>query len=500
MTQEEITQTNCIICGDCRDHLPRIPDGSVDLIYLDPPFFSGKDYEIIWDDGSEIRSFTDTEFYTLICECGDIFPDDNKFCAKCGAPKDKATEHKSKDIQAYLQWIRPRLEQCKRVLNDTGSIYCHLDGHAVHYVKVIMDEIFNRNNFRNEIVWHYTKMNATTTNWIQNHDTILFYSKTNKWVFNIQYLNEESALKQRLIKIIDNDNKIRWKRAKTIKQQLLDSYIKSAKKRLGRELEDNDIIIDFKDKGKKKMDNVWYVPFLKGNAKEKLGYPTQKPEALLEHIIKASSNPGDVILDPFCGCGTAVVTAEKLGRKWIGIDVSPTSCNVMVDRLKKPYKDKQNNKKPGVKISEADIIDLPRTIEELRVIEPREFQVWVVKQLDGKLNPRWVDGGIDGWTYKTDNYGIRYKQVGLDACIQVKRSENIGFPEIQQFMGAMDTNNSLNQDNKTDGKHGIFVAFSFVKNAKSKLLKQKGHTGKTIELITVEELLSKHRIIQGTIT
>lgn len=475
MTQEEITQTNCIICGDCKNQLARIPDDSVDLIYLDPPFFSGKNYEIIWKDGSEIRSFTDTEFYTLICKCGKVFPENHKFCAHCGTGIDKAVERRSNDIQAYLQWLRPRLERCRDVLKDTGSIYVHLDRSAMHYVKVIMDEIFQRDNFRNEIVWHYTKMNATTTNWIQNHDIILFYSKGNNWTFNIQYLNEESALKQRLIKLIDNDNKIRWKRAKTIKQQLLNSYIKSAKNRLGRELEDDDIIIDFKDKGKKKMDNVWYVPFLKGNSKEKLGYPTQKPEALLEHIIKASSNPGDTILDPFCGCGTAVAVAHKLDRKWIGIDVSPTACNLMVDRLQKI----------NARILESDIIDLPRTLEELRMMEPFEFQNWVIKQLDGKQNPKKVgDKGIDGWTYKTDDFGMRHKQMGLDAAVQVKRSDDIGTPDIDKFVGAMagDTDN-------TDGKTGIFVAFSFSPTTKKQVKNLKTKAGISVKLVTVEELL-----------
>ena len=152
MTQEQITDTNVIVCGDCRDQLTRIPDESVDLIYLDPPFFSGKNYEIIWKDGAEIRSFTDTEFYTFKCICGELFPDKDKFCAFCGAPRDKAIAHKSKDIQAYLQWLRPKLELCRDALKETGSIYVHLDWHAVHYVKQMMDEIFGMKNLVNEII------------------------------------------------------------------------------------------------------------------------------------------------------------------------------------------------------------------------------------------------------------------------------------------------------------------------------------------------------------
>jgi DNA modification methylase len=146
--------TSSIICGDCKDKMRQyIPAESVDLIYLDPPFFSGKNYEIIWKDGAERRSFEDTKFYTLECKCGKVFPENHLFCPFCGSGKDKATERRSNDIEAYLQWLRPKLEECYRVLKSTGSIYVHLDWHAVHYVKVMMDEIFGAKNFRNDIVW-----------------------------------------------------------------------------------------------------------------------------------------------------------------------------------------------------------------------------------------------------------------------------------------------------------------------------------------------------------
>ena len=441
MTTEPITTTNTIICGDCRDQLARIPDETVDLIYLDPPFFSGRDYEIIWKDGSEIRSFTDTEFYTLVCECGEIFPDKNKFCASCGASRDKATERKSKDIEAYLQWIRPRLEQCKRVLSDTGSIYCHLDYHAVHYVKQMMDEIFGMKNFRNEIIWHYTGGGRAKKYFSRKHDSILVYSKSNDNIFNI------------------DDIRVPYKETSGYAKGGITS--KAGKKYMPN------------PKGTP-IDDVWDIPIINPMSKERLSYPTQKPETLLERIIKASSNPGDTVLDPFCGCGTAVAVAQKLGRKWIGIDVSPTSCQLMVTRLQKT----------GAQILESDIIDLPRTLEELRVMDPFEFQNWVMKELDGKINPKKVgDGGIDGWTYKTDDFGMRHKQIGLDKPVQVKRSNNISFPEIQKFIGAMQT------DPTTDGKRGIFVAFSFVKTAETKLKKLMAETGISVELVTVEELL-----------
>lgn len=446
--------TNSIICGDCQDRMrEHIEDSSIDLIYMDPPFFSGKNYEIIWKDGAERRSFEDTKFYTLVCECGKVFPEKHKFCAFCGAGKDKATERRSNDIEAYLQWLRPKLEECKRVLKPTGSIYVHLDYHAVHYVKQIMDDIFGNGDidegmkyFRNEIVWHYNRWTAASTNYQRMHDTILFYTKDKKeWTFNKQYKEYSEASK----KAHEERGYIQRGSYKSIPNP----------------------------KGVSE-DDVWDVQHLAGRSKERRGVPTQKPEALLERIIKASSNPGDIVLDPFCGCGTAVAVSQRLDRKWIGIDVSPTSCKVMVERLQEQH----------VRISEHDIINLPRTAEELRIMDPFEFQNWVVKQLDGKINPKSrCDGGIDGWTYKTDEWGMRHKQIGLNEPIQVKRSNGIGFPEIQKFIGAMQT------DTKTDGMRGIFVAFSFVKTVVGKLKNLKNETGISVRILTVEDLLEMNK-------
>ena len=451
MTTNEITETNAIICGDCRDQLTRIPDGSVDLIYLDPPFFSGKNYEIIWKDGAEIRSFTDTEFYTLVCKCGEIFPDKNKFCAECGAGRDEATEHKSKDIQAYLQWLRPKLERCRDVLKETGSIYVHLDYHAIHYVKILMDDIFGVKNFINEIIWSYQGTGEPKRSFKRKHDNILLYSKGKGYIFN-QNETTELISDSSKTKFTKEDDKGRFKVIRHPDGSEHKQYMRNAMR----------------------MRDVWELPIINAMAKERLGYPTQKPETLLERIIKASSNPGDVVLDPFCGCGTAIAVAQKLGRKWIGIDVSPTSTKLMVKRLQTT----------GAKITEADIINLPRTLKELRVMDPFEFQNLVIEKLHGKQNPKKVgDGGIDGWVYHRSGYeGMNYKTGGLDASVQVKRSDDISTPEIKKFAGAM------MDDDETDGKHGIFVAFSFVKTAPALVKRLMTKKGVNIELVTTKEL------------
>jgi len=420
--------TNSIICGDCKDKMHQhIPSGSIDLIYMDPPFFSGKNYEIVWKDGAEVRSFEDTEFYTLECECGKVFPENHLYCAFCGAGKDKATERRSNDIEAYLQWLRPKLEECHRVLKQTGSIYVHLDWHAVHYVKVMMDEIFGRNNFQNEIVWCYSGGGVPKTAFARKHDTILVYAKTNSKdrVFNIRYMPYSDA-SRKLVKGRGGTS------------------IDGKKRDLDRGAHMND----------------WWndLNALQTWSPEKLGYPTQKPEALLERIIKASSNPGDLVLDPFCGCGTAIAVAQNLGRRWIGIDVSPTSCRLMTDRLRKIR----------YSIGESDIIDMPYTIEGLKTLPPFEFQNWAVTILGGQQAQKKVaDGGIDGWTFTGDP-------------IQVKQSEKVGVNTVKM----------LAHDTMRVGKtKAIIVAFSYGKGAYKGVESVKSQFGIDIELKTVAEMI-----------
>jgi DNA modification methylase len=381
-----------------------IPAESVDLIYLDPPFFSGKNYEVIWKDGAEVRSFEDTKFYTLECECGKVFPENHLYCAFCGAGKDKATERRSNDIEAYLQWLRPKLEECYRVLKPTGSVYVHLDWHAVHYVKVMMDEIFGYNNFKNDITWCYNRWSNVSSSFQRMHDTILFYAKGGTSTFNEIRIPLETPRKRNLVAMVNG-------------------------KKVSKRDENGKII--YKMQIDKPLSDWWEINPVPKKGGERLGYPTQKPEALLERIIKASSNPGDLVLDPFSGCATCVSVAEKLGRRWIGIDVSPTSCRLMTDRLRKI----------GYSIGVSDIIDMPQTSDELKDMEAFEFQNWVVQQLGGRqVQKKTGDRGIDGWTF-------------VGNPIQVKQSDKVGSPVVRLF--AQD----IRDVDKTSvfAKHGISI-------------------------------------------
>ena len=259
---------NKLYCGDNIEIMRGMPSESVDLIYTDPPFFTQKD----WKDF------------------------DDRF----------------EDIESYVAWLRARVYEMHRVLKPTGSIYCHLDWHAVHYLKVEMDKIFGYKNFRNEIIWCYSNQGRTKTAFPSKHDTILVYGKTKKSSFYGEYVKipyREDYINQMFNHVDDDGNACR-KRFDAGKWRYY-----------------------YPDDGM--VPNDWWADIypLSHNGKERLGYPTQKPEALLERIIKASSNKGDTVFDPFCGCGTTLAVAKRLKRNYIGIDINQDAIDISTKRL-----------------------------------------------------------------------------------------------------------------------------------------------------------------------
>jgi DNA modification methylase len=228
----------------------QLPSESIDLIYIDPPFFSGRQYNIIFGDQNEVRSFTD------IWEGG---------------------------MPGYLIWLNARLYEMKRLLKKTGSIYVHCDWHASHYIKVEMDKIFGYENFLNEVVWCYGLGGSSNRYWPRKHDVILWYSKVKDGHFFEPDLVPATSM------------------------------------RMAGQL--------------KKAPDYWDIPTINNMAKERIGYPTQKPEALLERIIKSSCPPGGVVGDFFCGGGTTPAVAQRLGRQWIACDQSRVAVAVTADRL-----------------------------------------------------------------------------------------------------------------------------------------------------------------------
>lgn len=395
---------NKLYCGDNLEILAAMEAESIDLIYIDPPFFSNRNYEIIWGDEAEIRSFEDR------WEGG---------------------------INVYVDWMRERVRELHRVLKPTGSMYLHCDWHAGHYLKVMMDEVFGCNNFRNEIVWCYRGAGYPKKDFGKRHDTIFRYSKTDDYVFNLDAVREPYAK----------------------------ATIERFKHYIGNVRKGQDFGLQELHPLGKQPDDWWQIQPIAPSAKERLGYPTQKPEALLEKIIKASSNKGDIVLDAFCGCGTAMAVAQQLGRRWIGIDISPSAIALIKNRLNKI----------GVSENDIDIVGMPKAPEDLKKFKPYEFQYWAINEMHGTPSPRKVgDMGIDGFSFLEH------------IPIQVKQSERVGRNVVDNFETAL----RRCYKHKTKDIKGYIVAFSFTKGVYEEIARAK-KDGFLITPITVQDILDK---------
>jgi DNA modification methylase len=443
-------ETGVLYCDDNLHRLSEFPDECIDLIYLDPPFFSNRNYEVIWGDEAEVRSFEDRW---------------------------------DGGIQVYVEWLTDRLRQLHRVLKPTGSFFLHCDPNASHYLKVRLDEMFGPRNFRNEIVWKRFSAKNDPKRFGRSHDTLLYYTKSAKYTWhpqygpfeedyiqeNYRYVEEETGRRYRLSDLTANkpggDVDYEWHGMRPYKGR----HWAYSRENMDRFLKEGRIV--FRRTGmpvyKRYLDeqpgvplqDVWTDIRLTAGSKERVGYPTQKPEALLERIIIASSNEGDVILDPFCGCGTTVAVAERLGREWIGIDISPTAMGVMQHRLLKQTNGAVNPK----------IIGLPVTLDDLKAIGHFEFQNWVIRRIHGTPAPRKSgDMGIDGYSFMEQ------------LPVQVKQSERVGRNTVDNFETAV----------RRSGKgKGYIVAFSFARGAKEEAARVKAAESLEIVLIKVADLL-----------
>ncbi len=259
----------------------------IDLIYIDPPFFSGTNYHI--EIKSEAREFNAIAY----------------------------NDYWKNDLDSYLEMIYERIVLFKKLLSKKGLIFVHLDWHASHYIRVILDEIFGQNKFVNNIVWHYyNKYSAGKTNLPRAHDDILVYSKTNKYTFNELRIPRDKPIKQ-------------------LKREMVNGVLKNAK-------DENGHVI-YRTVKDKKMDDVWRIPCMQPASKEWTGFPTQKHHELLKRIIKLGSNKGDIVADFFCGSGTTLLTAEKLNRRWIGCDISEYSIYLTRKRLMAYFENNKNS-------------------------------------------------------------------------------------------------------------------------------------------------------------
>ena len=467
-------------CGDCLDQLPKLPDACVDLVYIDPPFNSNRNYEVFWGETKEKRAFEDRHAST----------------------------------QAYIEFMRPRCVELARVLKPTGSFYYHCDSHASHYVKVMLDQIFGENQFQNEITWKRSSAHSDSKRYGANHDTIFFYAKGKTWTWNkafTPYTPEYIAQNYRYqdpdgrrFRVSDltankpgGDVSYDWTGPDgTTVKPYKGRYWAYSKANL-QAMHDKGLLY-YRTTGmpmlKHYLDEMPGVPLqtfwddiapVISGSEERLGFPTQKPVALLERIIQASSNENDVVLDAFCGCGTALVAAQRLKRQWIGIDISPTACRVMAKRLRDETGLPEDER--FWKIGRGFVVrDLPWTEEKLRVLPPFEFENWAVIALGGIPNKAQVgDMGIDGRLFPvTTKPDAAKTPLFMDEWypVQVKQRDKVGRPDIDSFEAAMI---------REDRKKGFVVSFAFTSDALTEIDRFFRKEHRVIIPLTVREILDE---------
>jgi site-specific DNA-methyltransferase (adenine-specific) len=512
-------QTNVLYYGDNLDILRRyIPDESVDLVYLDPPFNSNRDYNVIFKDESgrksdaQLLAFEDTWHWGPDAEAQYAYLT-NTARNQGRVPSNVSTIVAAlragigeNQMMAYLVEMAVRLVELRRTLKPTGSLYLHCDPTASHYLKVLLDAIFGAENFRNEIVWKRFNFHADAKRFGRVTDRILFYSASPDFLFNSQrvaFSEEYEAAKfthveadGRRFRLSDlnppggrgpiyefNGVTKPWRMTEE-RMRELDAqgrvYKVSTIAQLKRYLDELD---------GQAVHELWSdVDPINPRAAERLGYPTQKPVALLERIISASSNPGDIVLDPFCGCGTALVAAQKLDRQWIGIDVTYLSIAVMKARLKDSFG-----------LADVEVIGQATEVEGARAMlvgtglhGQYQFQWWALDLIGaqpiGGAQKKGADRGIDGViSFSTGPRG----EVGR-ALVSVKcGSVNSGM--VRDLKGVLD---------REKAEIGLFVTLEEpsgpmqleATTAGVYHSELSGRDYQRIQILTIRQLLEEHRL------
>ena len=428
-----------------------IPAASVDLVYLDPPFNSNRSYNVLFKQASgqeseaQIQAFDDTwnwagaaaTYHELVTVT------DGKVGEMIGALHSALGEN---PMMAYLVMMAARLVELHRVLKPTGSLYLHCDPTASHYLKVVLDTIFGAENFQNEIIWKRRQgMHNSTRKFGVATDTILLYSKTSAYTFNKQFGHHDEKYLEKHFRYTEPDGR-RYTLADLSNpadrpnlKYSYKGYLPPAKgwavnlKRMEQLEEEGKLYFPPNPQGhirrKRYLDemegqpiaSLWDdIPPINSQAAERLGYPTQKPVALLERILAASSNPGDVVLDPFCGCGTTIAAAEKLGRAWLGIDITHLAIALQKYRLKAAF-GLEDRKDYAVVGEPTDLAGARQLATEDRY----QFQWWALSLIQAqplggdagsKQGKKGADKGIDGQIVFIDDNSGKPKKV----LIQVK--------------------------------------------------------------------------------
>ena len=464
---------NALYYGDNLEVLrDQIPEEWVDLVYLDPPFNSNANYNVLFkektgeESPAQIKAFTDTWEWT----------DEAQRTYELeivGNPKTPRNVKEmiisfrqfigSNAMMAYLVMMTPRLQELYRVLKPTGSIYLHCDPTASHYLKILMDTVFGKENFRNEIIWRRANAHNDPKRFGRISDTILYYGKTENPTWSTQHTpyreeyyeshfsKDEAGRYFRTVPLDaprhgDGSPNLLYDwygklpaqtRTWAVRREVMEQYEREGRLRYTRT--GTPTLVQHADEMPGvPLQNIWTdIPPVNPQAKERLGYPTQKPQALLERIIKASTNEGDLVLDPFCGCGTAVAAAEKLNRKWVGIDVTHLAVALMKNRLKTSF---------GIEPErDYEVVGEPLDVGGARALADQDrfqFEYWALSLLEAfprqQSGRRGADKGVDGVIHFFDQ-GVKKPK---KAIVQVK-SGKVSSRDVRDLAGTVQRENAV---------------------------------------------------------
>ena len=509
---------NQLYFGDNLDVLrEHIPDESVDLIYLDPPFNSNATYNVLFrersgeESAAQITAFEDTWQWSIESERAyqDVV---TRTGGKLGELLQALRSFLGpNDMMAYLTMMAQRLEALYGVLSPTGSIYLHCDPTASHYLKLLMDAVFGLANFRTEISWKRTSAHNDTKQGRQQHgrihDTLLFYSKSSELTWNPIYTAYDQEYVDRFYRHVEPETGRRYRLSDITgpgggakgnpeyEVMGVTRYWRYSRERM-QELIDEGRVVQARPgtvpRYKRYLDEMTGVSLqdfwadigpVASQAKERLGYPTQKPEALLERIINSSSNEGDVVLDPFCGCGTAIAVAERLNRRWIGIDVTHVAISLMRYRLHDTF---------GTELSNYEVVGLPQDVASARALAEAseydgryQFEHWALGLVDARPSgKRGADSGVDGSINFFDDNSGKAKRI----IVQVK-SGKVNRGQVATLIGDM---------KDQDAELGIFITLQQPTRPMRELALGQGvytpqhfpdHSYPRVQILTIEELL-----------
>lgn len=466
MKEKKPKPDNHLYYGDNLTIMGRMPKHSVDLIYLDPPFNSKRNYNLIY---KNMTGMPVPEQADAFCDTWEMDAEKEELAKKMPVLMREydvpdyyvefwrlwiqALRHTQPHLLAYLVYMVQRMLHMKSILRPTGSIYLHCDPTASHYIKVMMDGIFGHKNFRNEIIWKRANAHNDPRGYGRISDTLLFYTASDKYTWNTQhtpYREEyyESHFKKddagRYYRTVPLDaprhgagsaNLIyEWKgklpapsRTWANKKETMEQYERDGLLRYTKT--GTPTLIQYADKMKGvPLQNIWTdIPPVNPQAKERLGYPTQKPIALLERIILASTNKGDVVFDPFCGCGTTIYAAVKTERKWIGCDIAILSVKLVREIL-------TGEKYRLVEGVHFDVDGIPVSVEQAQELfhrDPFQFEHWIVERVGGFPTKKTGDKGIDGRMYFETQHGL--KQMVLSV-----KGGKLKPGDVRDLIGVMD--------------------------------------------------------------